>query len=158
MTYSGSSIHRSHFGFRRLGRVTRDALPLAGTVLVLACASPKPVLYPNLHYQQVGAQAAERDILQCSDLAASSGAGVSDGKAVETAKRTAGGGAIGAASGAVGGAIVGSAGTGAAIGAASGATASLLRSLFGSKPPSQTHMRFVDRCLQERGYEPMGWD
>ena len=55
-------------------------------------------------------------------------------------------------------AIVGTAGTGAAIGAASGATASLLRSLFGSKPPRQTHMRFVDRCLQERGYEPMGWD
>lgn len=125
---------------------------------MLACASPKPVLYPNAHYQSVGAKVAQRDISECGDLAESAGAEASEGKAAETAKRTAGGAAIGAASGAVGGAIVGSAGTGAAIGAASSATASLLRSLFGSKPPSQTHMRFVDRCLRDRGYESMGWE
>ena len=145
-------------GSDRSGGVYRAALPLAGTFLLLACASPKPVLYPNAHYQSVGEQAAQRDIRECSELASSAGAHAADGKATEVAKRTAGGAAIGAASGAVGGAIVGSAGTGAAIGAASSATGSLLRSLFGSKPPSQTHMRFVDRCLRERGYDPVGWD
>ena len=133
-------------------------MSLLGVSLVLACASPKPVLYPNSHFQRVGAEVAQGDIRECSDLAENAGAAAADGKAVETAKKTVGGGAIGAASGAVGGAIVGSAGTGAAIGAAGGATASLLRSLFGTKAPSQTHMRFVDRCLRDRGYEPMGWD
>src|SRR5436309_3006240 len=66
--------------------------------------------------------------------------------------------AVGAAGGAVGGAVVGAAGSGSAIGAASGATMGLLRGLFSSPKPSQAYMHFVDRCLKERGYEPMGWE
>jgi len=68
------------------------------------------------------------------------------------------GAGVGAAGGAVGGAVVGAAGSGSAIGAASGATMGLLRGLFSSPSPSQAYMRFVDRCLKERGYEPMGWE
>lgn len=129
-------------------------LPLAGSLLLLACASPKPVIYPNTHYENVGNEAAQNDIRECSELAESAGAEPSHGKAAATAKRT----AVGGASGAVGGAIVGSPGIGAAIGAASSASASILSSVLGSKPPSPTYMRFVDRCLRERGYEPMGWE
>ena len=129
-------------------------LPLAGSLLLLACASPTPIIYPNTHYENVGNEAAQNDIRECGELAESAGAEPSHGKAAATAKRT----AVGGASGAVGGAIVGSPGIGAAIGAASSASASILSSVLGSKPPSPTYMRFVDRCLRERGYEPMGWE
>ena len=57
------------------------------------------------------------------------------------------------------GAIYGSAGQGAAAGAAGGATAGLLSRLFrgGSSSPDPVYANFVNRCLQEKGYEPIGW-
>jgi hypothetical protein len=66
---------------------------------------------------------------------------------------------IGAASGAVGGAIFGAAGSGSLIGAASGALWGLLSELFsaGSSAPSQAYTHFVNRCLQEKGYEVTEW-
>jgi hypothetical protein len=68
------------------------------------------------------------------------------------------GAGVGAAGGAVGGAISGGAGIGAAIGAASGAVIGFLSSLFGRRPgPNATYTNFVDRCLREKGYEPIGW-
>lgn len=123
-----------------------------------ACAGPKPILYPNTHYQEVGAEAAERDIDQCSDMAKEAGAKPSQGKTGQVAGSTAMGGAIGSAAGAVGGAIVGSPGRGAMVGAASGATAGLLRGLFRKSPPSEAYKQFVNRCLKERGYDPVGWE
>ena len=54
--------------------------------------------------------------------------------------------------------MVGSAGRGAAVGAASGATAGLMRPIFSREQPSQAYRNHVDRCLEERGYESMGWD
>ncbi|MEM9441730.1 MAG: glycine zipper family protein, partial [Pseudomonadota bacterium] len=74
------------------------------------------------------------------------------------ARDTAIGGAAGGATGAVGGAILGNAGRGAAFGAATGATAGLVRSIFSRPQPSGAYKNFVDRCLRERGYEPVGWD
>ena len=137
---------------------SRAVIGLAATLFALACAGPKPVLYPNDHYQSVGAQVSKQDIAECRQLAESAGAKPGDGKAAQAAQRTAKGAAVGGAAGAVGGAIVGSAGTGAAVGAASSATAALVRSVFSSKTPSQAYMHFVDRCLRDRGYELTGWN
>ena len=67
---------------------------------------------------------------------------------------------MGAATGAVGGAIAGNPGEGAAIGAASGATAGLLSGVFDSwsaREVDPVYANFVDRCLRDRGYEPIGW-
>jgi len=44
------------------------------------------------------------------------------------------------------------------IGAASGATGGLLRGLFRKSPPSEAYKQFVNRCLKERGYDPVGWE
>lgn len=82
---------------------------------VAACAGHKPVLYPNAHLQQVGQDAAQRDIEACRQIAKEAGASAGSGKAGTVAGHTAMGAGAGAASGAVGGAIVGTAGTGAAI-------------------------------------------
>ena len=137
----------------------RQLVPCLGMSLLLsACAAPKPILYPNAHYQQVGDTGAEQDIAQCSEMANDAGAKPSQGKAGQVAGSTAAGGAIGSAAGAVGGAIVGRPGRGAMIGAASGATGGLLRGLFRKSPPSEAYKQFVNRCLKERGYDPVGWE
>jgi outer membrane lipoprotein SlyB len=102
--------------------------------------------------------AADRDIASCMELAASAGADAAGSGAGQAAGRTAGGAAVGAAAGAVGGAVVGSAGSGSAIGAANGATAGLLHWLFSKPHRSPAFENFVNRCLQERGYEPVGWN
>ncbi|GJL64060.1 MAG: hypothetical protein NPIRA04_27140 [Nitrospirales bacterium] len=122
------------------------------------CSGPRPVLYPNQALQDSGEEQAEQDISVCEELAEEY---VSKGSAGEhVAGQTVGGGAVGAASGAVGGAIAGNVGLGSAIGAAVGATQGLLRGIFssGGAEASPTYRKFVNRCLKEKGYEPIGWD
>jgi hypothetical protein len=141
-----------------------NALFAATACLCLnACGAARPVLYPNAHLKTVGHATAEQDISNCmaeADNYISSG-GASEQKARNVGKGTAAGAATGAATGAVGGAIAGNAGQGAAVGAATGATAGFLGTLFGvfgDSGPSPTYQRYVERCLQERGYEPIGWE
>ena len=91
-------------------------------------------------------------------MAKNAGATPSPGKSGQVAGSTAVGGAIGSAAGAVGGAVVGRPGRGAMVGAASGATVGFLRGLFRRSPPSNAYKQFVQRCLKERGYDPVGWE
>ena len=129
----------------------------AMSLLLAGCAAHKPILYPNEHYQQVGADAAQADIQDCMALAKDAGASSSEGKTAQAATGTVAGGAVGSAAGAVGGAILGHPGRGAMVGAASGATAGFLRGLFKRSPPSAAFTNYVDRCLRDRGYDPTGW-
>ncbi|HLZ33061.1 MAG TPA: glycine zipper family protein [Nitrospira sp.] len=134
---------------------------VSGLFLLAACSSAQPVLYPNAHFTSVGKDTAERDIDACKQLAESAGAEEGSGSAGRVATSTAVGAGVGAASGAVGGAISGAAGIGSAIGAASGAVWGLLMGLwhaaFGSSQPNEAYTNFVNRCLQEKGYEVTGW-
>jgi hypothetical protein len=147
-------------GRRSLGELRLPALACAVSLMVTlgACAGPSPVLYPNSHYQAVGQSTAERDIADCRRVADQAGANRGTGQGEAAAGGAVAGGAVGGAAGAAGGAIAGAPGTGAAIGAASGAAAGVVRSLFRSDGPSQAYRNVVDRCLRERGYEPVGWD
>ena len=126
--------------------------------LLVGCSGPQPVLYPNAHLQEVGKGLADEDVAACEVLAEDYVSKSNVGEKV--AGQTAVGGAIGAAGGAVGGAIAGNVGIGAAIGAAVGATQGFLQGLFGASrsEPNPAYRNFVNRCLKERGYEPMGWD
>ena len=140
-------------------------LRLSSAVLVAlmfsACSSARPVLYPNAQLQSVGKDGADRDIEACRQLAESAGAEESSGgKGKHVATNTAVGAGAGAASGAVGGAIFGGVGRGSMIGAASGAVWGLLSGLFhaaGPSQPNQAYTNFVNRCLQDKGYEVTGW-
>ena len=138
---------------------TSVAWALFTAMMVAACSSAHPVLYENDHLKTVGKEAADQDIEACREAAESAGAKEGSGKAGGVAKKTAVGAGVGAASGAVGGAISGSPGLGSAIGAASGAVWGLLMGLFnaGSSQPSQAYTGYVNRCLQEKGYEVTGW-
>jgi outer membrane lipoprotein SlyB len=138
--------------------MSKMVVALAMALAVAGCASSRPVLYPNAHFKAVGSAAAAQDIAHCMELAETAGADAAGRDAGQAAARTAGGAAVGAATGAVGGAVGGSAGSGAAIGAASGATAGLLHWIFSQPKRSPAFENFVNRCLQERGYQPVGWD
>ena len=133
---------------------------IGGSLLLAACSTAHPILYPNAHMQSVGKEVAAQDIEACRQLAETAGAEEGSGKAGRVATGTAVGGGVGAASGAVGGAISGAVGRGSMIGAASGAVWGLLTGLFhaaGPSQPNQAYANFVNRCLQEKGYEVSGW-
>jgi len=134
---------------------------VGGSLLLTACSTAHPILYPNAHLQSVGKEIAEKDIEACRQLAESAGAEEGSGKAGRVATGTAVGAGAGAAAGAVGGAISGSVGQGSMIGAASGAVWGLLTGLYhaiaGPSQPNQAYTNFVNRCLQEKGYEVTGW-
>lgn len=128
---------------------------LLALALVSGCASQRPVLYPNAQYKSAGGTVAEAEVTDCIAMANRNGA--SSDRLQEVAEDTAKGAAIGGATGAVSGAIVGRPGKGAAAGAAGGGTATLLYGLLESDEPSSLHRRFVERCLRDKGYEPIGW-
>ncbi len=131
----------------------RAALLAAG--LLAGCASQRPVLYPNDQYQRVGAAAAEADIEACVSLAEAHG--TTSDQSGKVATNTAVGGGVGAAGGAAVGAVLGNAGRGAAAGAAGGAVTGLVRGLAKASEPEPVFKRFVEQCLTERGYKPIGW-
>jgi hypothetical protein len=139
------------------------ALAIAPVLLLAACSSLKPTLYPNEQYNRVGAAKADEDIAACQAQAEEfvKTGGATGPRAAEAARNTGVGAAVGAASGAVGGAIGGNVGEGAAVGAASGATAGLLGTMFGwmfqRSEPDPTYRAFVEKCLRDKGYEPIGW-
>ena len=140
------------------------ALIFALTGLTLtACSASKPTLYPNDQYNKVGSAVADQDIANCEAQAKEyvKSGGQGGEMASEAARNTAGGAVVGAAGGAVGGAIGGNVGQGAAVGAASGATAGLLGTMFGwmfrKSEPDPVYRNFVEKCLRDKGYEPIGW-
>jgi hypothetical protein len=138
----------------------RRALPgvigvAALTVLGLAgCAAKRPVLYPNAHYEDVGPEIVESEVDRCvaaaREYARTNRAGQVAG---ETAESAVAGGAAGAAAGV----ITGGAGKGAAAGAAAAGSWSLVRGIFRSRDPDPVEARFVEKCLRDRGFEPIGW-
>ena len=125
------------------------------TVALNACAATqRPVLYPNAHLKNVGDATAQRDIDECLQLAENSGISKSNDQVV---KRGAEGAAVGAAAGSVGTlAGGGNVGAGAGVGAAIGATAGAVRGAF-SDHGNPTYRNFTQHCLQDRGYDVIGW-
>jgi hypothetical protein len=139
-------------------KVALDILLILSILTFTGCASSKkPVLYPNYHFNTVGQYQADADINACMRAAEASGA--NSGRGEEVAKNTAKAGAVGGATGAVVGAISSSSSTGrgAAIGGAGAATAALVGGAFNSSDPTPVYIRFVDQCLRDKGYQPIGW-
>lgn len=132
------------------------SMGLLGGLLVLmlgGCATEKPVLYARGGGTPPDGRAA---IAQCQDQARAAGLRYHQGR---VGTQTAENAAVGGAAGAAGGAIYGDAGRGAAVGAAGGVAAGLVRDLFhhGQGGPAPAYRHYVDQCLHERGYHPVGW-
>ena len=99
--------------------------------LITGCVSPRPVLYPNDHTRHVGGFAADRDIDDCIREAEES--------------RSAGG------------AAASEPGTGASVGVPN-SPAAAISGLFGKPELSPGHKVVVNKCLRDRGYDPVGWN
>jgi hypothetical protein len=156
----------SNLDMDNLQRLATSSLLLALCIGPLACASggntggrgwrnQLPQLYPNAHYQRIGAEQARMDIDNCM-YRADQGA-PRESVAKDAAINTLGGAAAGAALGAIGGAIAGKPGTGAAIGAATGGTLGAGKTVYDKSKPAETYKGYVEACLRERGYDVIGW-
>jgi hypothetical protein len=128
---------------------------LASLALVVGCAEKRPVLYPNATLERQGQPAAQSDIDACIRMAKDHQAGGDQGG--ELAKKTGQGAVVGGAVGGAVGAVTGNLGRGLAAGAAGGAAGGLTRGLFESSEPDPITRSFVERCLREKDYEPIGW-
>jgi hypothetical protein len=122
-----------------------------------ACSAQRPVLYPNAHYQVMGKTAAQLDIDDCMQLARKSG--VNTGTSKKVARQTAESAAVGAAAAGAYGAVRGRSDTAerVAAGAAGAGAAGLARASFRANEPGSLFRNFVNRCLSEKGYAPIGW-
>ncbi|MDT0633745.1 glycine zipper family protein [Spectribacter hydrogenooxidans] len=131
--------------------VRLPALVLA-LLVVVGCANQRPVIYPE--GGRGSPAGSERAVEQCMAMAEANGLDYSDG---DVAGRTARGGVIGGAGGAAVGAVFGDVGRGAGAGAAHGAATGLFSGLFARGTPDPVYRNFVNRCLRDRGYDPIGW-
>lgn len=128
---------------------------LAAALFLIGCGAQRPVLYPNNHLQQVGEERARQDITSCMQQAE---AYVKANPGARVVKGTIVGGAAGTVVGGAAGAVTGNLARGSAIGAATGAAAGLVHGVAKSSQPSPVYKAFVNRCLKEKGYEPIGWE
>ncbi|HMO17921.1 MAG TPA: hypothetical protein PKA63_06115 [Oligoflexia bacterium] len=129
-----------------------------GFLLISACATgpARPQFFPNDHYRRVGAGVAEADSAQCMALADQYVQNPSQWQ--DATINTAGGAAVGAGAGAISGVIMkGQVGRATAAGAAIGGIVGVASSLakMGERNPS--YDRFVEHCLQQKGYQIVGW-
>ena len=121
----------------------------------MGCAAQRgPVLYPNEHLKAAGEDQARQDIAECNRLAENY---VKSQPGSEAAKGAAGGAMAGAIVGGAVGAVTGHFGRGAAIGGVAGGTSGLIHGSTKDAQPSPVYKNFVERCLREKGYEPIGW-
>ncbi|MCX7816173.1 MAG: cell envelope biogenesis protein OmpA [Syntrophales bacterium] len=125
------------------------------TLLLVSCATQGPILYPNEHLKRVGTEQAQKDVEECEALA---DAYLKSHRVEDAAKSTVIGGGSGAVVGGAVGAVTGNIGRGISIGGAAGAASGLVRGVIKATQPSPIFKRFVERCLRERGYEPIGWE
>lgn len=132
------------------------AVLLGAAVAGCSSASKRPLLYPDQHLKQVGEQVAQQDIDACMRMALSSG--VNETRDGEVARKAAGGAAIGGASTAAYGLFRGGdVGERALAGAAAGAAAGAVRGGMQSTEQSPLFMKFVNKCLSNKGYSVIGW-
>ena len=136
-------------------KIVQYLIPMVVVLALVSCAQQRPVLYPNAHLQYVGKEAAAADTDECIQLAI--GYGTKEDSGTRVARDTAKGAAVGGAAGTAVGAVTGNVGRKAAAGAAGGGAANMTRSMLNSGKPDPVFKRFVEQCLRDKGYQPIGW-
>ena len=151
------------FRFKRL----MQAAALAAFALLTGCAatgpnsaSAKPVLYPNATLNRIGEAQGRAEVDGCVSRALQAGL-TADQKTNEVGRRAGEGAAVAGVASAVGALITGrssdvlrAGATGAAIGGSAGAVSGS----FHNDKPNATYRQFVQRCLQEKGLDVIGWN
>jgi len=135
-------------------------LVLLFTIFSLACCSYKPILYQNDTYLQNGKEVADAEITRCSTEADQYLKEYKARRAAkEAARKAAIGGVIGTIFGALGGGNKRSILSGTLVGAGVGALIGGLSVLGEDKvKPSEMKQRYVTNCLNQKGYQVLGWE
>jgi outer membrane lipoprotein SlyB len=138
------------------------ALALAGCASHDAdSASSRPVLYPNAALNRVGDAQGRMEANAC--MARAQAAGLNPTLASNEVGRRAGEGAATAGVASVVGALItGRGGEGilraGAAGAAIGGSAGAVSGAFHNDRPNGIYRTFVQRCLNEKGFDVIGWN
>ena len=127
-------------------------VPFAAVLVMLGCAT-RPIVYPNDKLRRTEGQTLEADIDACMAEARQY---LETGRTKQVAKDTAEGAVVGGAVGAATGAVLGE-GRGAGAGAAGGAAGAFTRSILRSRDPDPVEKAYVNRCLNQKGYDVLGW-
>lgn len=139
---------------------SRAALIAIATVTATGCSQftgpQTPDFYPNEAYVQGGSGAARDAERQCMSMADEYVR--EPNKYTDALKQGATGAAVGAGTGALGGVIMkGKVGRSTAAGAAIGGIIGVLKSAYETGDHTPSYQRFVEHCLQKKGYEVTGW-
>jgi outer membrane lipoprotein SlyB len=139
---------------RALWTLILISMPVFGCSQMMAPKTPD--FFPNETYKATGSDAANAAAQECMALADEY---VKDpNKYGSIAKDAAIGGAVGAGTGAIGGVIMKeSVGRATAAGAAIGGLLGVVKGLSDMNERSPSYERFVEYCLQKKGYETIGW-
>ena len=123
-------------------------------------SSAKPVLYPNATLTRVGDAQAKAEVDSCQARARQAGLAPDQNKN-EVGRRAGEGAATAGVASAVAALITGRSGdilragaTGAAIGGSAGAVSGA----FNNDKVNPVYRQFVQRCLQEKGFDVIGWN
>ena len=137
----------------------RNILFSLSLIALTSCSSmmgPKtPDFYPNEKLQKTSRSEVQSDVNSCLGMA--DDYIKEPNKYANMAKYGLVGGAVGAGTGAVAGTITGNAGRGTGAGAAVGGMLGVLKGLSEMNERSPSYERFVEHCLQKKGYEITGW-
>lgn len=140
---------------------------LTAFALLAGCAatgpnspSAKPVLYPNATLHRVGEAQGRAEVDDCISRALQAGL-TSDQKTNEVGRRAGEGAATAGIISVVGALITGRSSDilrAGAAGAAIGGSAGAVSGAFHNDKPNATYRQFVQRCLQEKGFDVIGWN
>ncbi len=132
-------------------------LIVVGVSACSAVSGPRtPDLFPNEKLSHTPMGAVQADVNSCMALADQY---IKEpNKYGEMAKQGVVGGAVGAGTGALAGVITGNnAGRATGAGAAVGGILGVLKGMSEMNQRSPSYERFVEHCLQKKGYEIVGW-
>ena len=124
-------------------------------LLAGACASPRPVVYPDERFKAAGGEeAARKDAESCL---ADAKKYLKANPAKKVAGRTGWGAATGAALGAVVGAFTGDYARAVTEGAAVGGAGGAIHGAYEAGSPDEIQRGFTQRCMAEKGWSVIGW-
>lgn len=142
-------------------------LSLAAIAALAGCAatgpssqSARPVLYPNATLTRVGDAQGRVEADACMARATQAGL-APDQTSNEVGRRAGQGAATGGVAAAVGAIVTGRSGDvirAGAAGAAIGGSAGAVSGAFHNDKVNPVYRQFVQRCLQEKGFDVIGWN
>jgi predicted lipoprotein len=123
-----------------------------------ACASQAPVVYSRASDSIVMNERTRRDVADCARLA-DARVGRNGMTAASVSSKSAGAGAVGFVATAVGSAVSSSksAWERARVAAAGGAAGMATKLLLEWNEPDEVYQGYVERCLENRGHDVLGW-